>query len=691
VPARIVTQAEPRGRRGLAGWSSRLLLLILAGGLWSGAVAGRLGYLAIVRHHEYDQMAVRQQQRAIEITPERGTIYDRNGRELAVSLPVESCFAVPPEIGDPGLAAHLLAPILDIPAKELKERLRTNHRFVWVQRRLAPEVVQRIQALNLRGIYFEQEMERFYPKGQLAAQVLGFVDIDGHGQAGIEYSLDKEISGKSGEIFVLADGHRRYYQRREQPPVPGANVELTIDENIQYIAEKELAQAIRDTDSAAGSILVMNPSTGALLAMANWPTFDPNLPSGSSPESRQNRAISNIYEPGSTFKTITLSAAIDSGAVTPDEVFNCQMGHIMLAGRLIHDWHPFGMLTVGEVLMHSSDVGAIKIALKEGNGNFYHYMRAYGFGQKTGIRLPWESPGMLRPPKVWRPSTIGSLAMGQAVGVTTLQLIRAVSAIANGGLIYQPRILRSITIDGKQITPPVDPPARVISATTAATMRHMMEGVVLGGTGHKAKLNGYTTAGKTGTAQKIDPETHRYSRRNFMASFIGYAPINNPAVVTLVVLDSPHKGNHEGGWAAAPVFKRVMEQVMNYLGVPRDLPVQGTTETAALRTHARPQLDIPPSAAARSIPARLSATAPVAVKTLPAGMLPMPSFLGETARQANEQCLRLGLRPQFQGDGVAVHQEPAAGTPVPVGMRVVVRFALRPALVSADARSGDAP
>jgi cell division protein FtsI (penicillin-binding protein 3) len=691
VPARIVTQAEPHGRPGLSGWSSRVLLLVLAGGLWSGAVAGRLGYLAIIRHHEYDLMAQRQQQRAIEITPARGTIYDRNGRELAVSLPVQSCFAVPPEIGDPGLAAHLLSPILDIPAKDLKARLQGDHRFVWVARRLAPEVVQRIQALNLRGIYFEREMERFYPKRQLAAQVLGFVDIDGHGQAGIEYSLDKEISGKPGEIFMLADGHRRYYQRRETPPVPGADVELTIDENIQYIAEKELARAIQDTDSKAGSILVMNPSTGALLAMANWPTFDPNLPANSSPESRQNRAISDIYEPGSTFKTITISAALDTGAVTPDEVFNCQMGHIRLAGRLIHDWHPFGLLTVGEVLMHSSDVGAIKIALKEGDANFYRYMRAYGFGRKTGIDLPWESPGLLRPPRLWRPSTIGSLAMGQAVGVTTLQLIRAVSAIANGGILYQPRIVRSITIGGKEIRPPVVPPRRVISATTAATMRHLMEGVVLGGTGRKAQLDGYTTAGKTGTAQKIDPETHRYSPTNYMASFIGYAPINNPAVVTLVVLDSPHKGSHEGGWAAAPVFKRVMQQVMSYLGVPRDLPVQQTNETAALRTAPRERFVAATVPAARAMRVRLTSKGPVTVETVPDGMLPMPSLAGETARQVNEQCLRLGLRPRLEGDGVAVEQQPAPGTPVRAGTPVIARFALRPALVAADARSGDAP
>jgi membrane peptidoglycan carboxypeptidase len=281
--------------------------------------------------------------------------------------------------------------------------------------------------------------------------------------------------------------------------------------------------------------------------------------------------------------------------------------------------------------------------------------------------------------------------MGQAVGVTTLQLIRAVSAIANGGILYQPRIVRSITIDGKQTFPSVEPPRRVIGATTAATMRHLMEGVVLGGTGRKAQLDGYTTAGKTGTAQKIDPETHRYSRRNYMASFIGYAPINNPAVITLVVLDSPHKGSHEGGWAAAPVFKRVMEQVLNYLGVPRDLPVQPPTETAALRISASGRRKLSRTSAARIVPMRLSKTVPAAVETLPDGMLPMPSLVGETARQANQQCLRLGLRPRLQGDGVAVGQEPEAGTPVRAGTRVVVRFALRPALVVAGARSGDAP
>src|SRR5579884_2373818 len=307
----------------------RLWALGALGCLWAAAVVGRLVQLQLFEVRHFRTLALRQQERIIETAPERGTILDRNGRPLAVSLPVQSCFAVPAEIANPDLAAGLLAPILEMPAAQLRERLTARRGFVWVARRLPPDVVARIQALNLRGIYFEPEMQRFYPNGTLAAQVLGFVDIDGHGQAGIEYALDKLISGKPGEIHVLADGHRRYYQRREQPAVPGASVELTIDENIQYIAEKELARAIQDTGSMAGSVLVMKPTTGELLAMANWPTFNPNLPAESSGPSRQNRAISDIYEPGSTFKTITLSAAIDSGAVTPDQVFDCQMGHIV--------------------------------------------------------------------------------------------------------------------------------------------------------------------------------------------------------------------------------------------------------------------------------------------------------------------------------------------------------------------------
>jgi cell division protein FtsI (penicillin-binding protein 3) len=703
VPARVRALADGPGRSEPSGANRRLLLLILAGSLWAGAVVGRLVYLGLVRHSEYRELALKQQQRVIEIAPERGIITDRNGSELAVSLPVESCFAVPPEVADPALAARLLSPILGIPSKDIEALLHTKRTFVWIARRLPPEEVQQVTDLNLSGIYFQREMERFYPKRQLAAQALGFVDIDGHGQGGIEYALDKEISGRPGEIHVFTDGLHHYYQRTEQPAVPGANVELTIDENIQYIAEKELARAVGEYHATGGTILVMNPNNGQILAMANLPTFDPNLPGDASSEARQNRAISDIYEPGSTFKTITISSALDERAVTPDEVFDCQMGSIDLHGRIIHDWHRFGLLTVGEVLMHSSDVGAIKIALKLGPDNFYHYMQAYGFGRKTGVELPWESSGMLRPPSLWSATAIGSMAMGQSVGVTALQLIDAVSAIANGGLLYQPQIVRQMTIGGRVIVPPDPPPTRPISAMTAATMRHLMEGVVLEGTGHYAELVGYTDAGKTGTAQMVNPITHRYSHSQYMSSFIGFAPVNNPAVVTLVVLDTIDPGlNHgiyEGGQVAAPVFHRVMEQVMNYLDVPPDLPIPPPVEMAESKKQSAGEATAPAAGAAakggQSSKPEIETGSMVSTATPPAaqpgpGMVVMPSLEGKTVRAAAEQCLNLGLDPRLSGDGLAVAQTPGAGMLVRAGTLVQVQFALRPDAAPAKAGSGHA-
>jgi cell division protein FtsI (penicillin-binding protein 3) len=680
VPERIFSRAEHLERANPPGWSARLLLLVLTGGLWAGVVVCRLGYLTIVRHQIYRKMALRQQHRVIPIAAERGPITDRNGHVLAVSLPVQSCYAVPPEIVHPGLAAHLLSPILGFPESQLKARLQSPGPFVWVERQLPPDVVRRIKALNLRGIHFEWESERFYPKRQLAAQVLGFVDIDGNGKAGIEYSLNKLIRGRPGEISVLTDGKGHFYRISERRAVPGAKVELTIDQNIQFIAQQALEQGIKKTHASAGTVLVMRPSTGAVLALANWPTFNPNLPGQSTPGATQDRAISDIYEPGSTFKTVTISAAINSGTVTPNEVFNCQMGHIVLAGRVIHDWHPFGMLTVAQVLMHSSDVGAIKIALKMGPQTFYQYMRAYGFGQKTGIDLPWESPGLLRPPSMWSATAIGSMAMGQSVGVTPIQLVREVSAIANGGLLYRPRIVRRLFVGGKEIRPPEPPPKRVITAATAATMRNMMEGVVLGGTGALAQLDGYTTAGKTGTAQVINPKTHLYSQSEFDASFVGFAPVNNPALVTLVVLHEPQTlpvYKREGGWAAAPVWRKVMQQALSYLGVPRDLPVPPPVDRADLTDKPTRQ---PVTEVASVVASAFTSKPPAVPKVVPPGMLVMPSLMGKTVRQATTQCLRLGLDPRPEGDGVAVEQRPEPGTLVRRGALVRVRFVLRPAL-----------
>ncbi len=380
--------------------------------------------------------------------------------------------------------------------------------------------------------------------------------------------MDGQIRGKSEKIIVMADARQRWFDGGEAQRERGANVILTLDEKIQYIAERELAAAIAKTHALAGTVIVMNPNNGEILALANWPKFNPNAVNDVPAEARMNRAVTALYEPGSTFKLITLAAAFDQSITRPGEVFDCENGAVYVAGHRIRDHKPFGMLNVAEILAQSSDVGAIKIALRLGAPKFYDYIRAFGFGQPTGVDLPGESKGILRRLENWSAISIGSISMGQEVGVTPIQLISAVSAIANGGMLHKPHVVAELRGE-KQVVPPEGSfapaePKKVIRPETAATLRRLMEGVVLEGTGKLAHLDGWTAAGKTGSAQKIDPATGRYSRTQLIASFTGFAPISNPAVTILVSLDSP-VGQHEGGQVAAPVFKRVAEQVLPYL------------------------------------------------------------------------------------------------------------------------------
>src|ERR1700688_5043806 len=554
----------------------RLLLVAGVALLWTTGVFGRLSYLQLVRHGEYLARAQRQQQRTVEITPKRGIIYDRNLRALAMSVPVKSAFAVPAEIADESLAARLLSGVLSVPQDVLEARMASSRSFVWISRKLPPEKVEAIEALNLKGIYFQDENQRFYPKRDLAAHVLGFVDPDEKGLAGIEYQLDSQIRSKSEKIVLMADARPRWFDGGEAQRERAANVVLTLDEKIQYIAQRELLASIEKTRAMAGSVIVMNPNTGEILAMANWPRFNPNAASEAPAESRMNRAVTALYEPGSTFKLITLAAAFDQEITRADEIFDCENGAIYIAGHRIRDHKRFGLLNVAEILAKSSDVGAIKIALRLGSPRFYDYIRAFGFGSPTGVDLPGESRGLLHRLENWSAISIGSVSMGQEIGVTPIQLITAVSAIANGGLLIKPHVVQQIK-RGEQVLPTpgslsAAEPRRVIRPETAATLRRLMEGVVLNGTGTLARLDGWTAAGKTGSAQKIDPATGRYSPTQLIASFTGFAPISNPAVTILVSLDSP-VGLHEGGQVAAPVFKRIAEQVLSYLDVPRDVPL----------------------------------------------------------------------------------------------------------------------
>src|SRR5437773_2496538 len=496
---------------------NRLLIVACLSLLWMTVVFGRLGYLQLFLHTEYMARAQRQQQRTIEITPKRGAIYDRNMHPLAMSVPVESAFAVPSEIGDNKMmAARLLSNVLGIPRDVLETRFESGGSFAWILRKLPPDKAEAVRALNLKGVYLQSENQRYYPKRELAAHVLGFVDLDEKGLGGIEYGLDSTIRGKSEKIVVMADARQRWFDGGAAQKDQGANVVLTIDEKVQYIAERELAAAIAKTHALAGTVIVQNPNNGAILALANWPKFNPNSPNDVKNEARMNRAVSAIYEPGSTLKLITIAAAFDQNLIRSEEVFNCENGAVYVAGHRIRDHKPFGLLTVSDILAQSSDVGAIKIAIRIGAPKFYEYIRAFGFGQQTGIDLPGESRGMLRRLENWTPVSIGSISMGQEVGVTPLQLVTAVSSIANGGTLYKPHVVAELRRGDQPmpLTGAVAPgePKEVIRPETAATLRRLMEGVVLNGTGKLARLDGWTAAGKTGSAQKIDPATGRYSR-----------------------------------------------------------------------------------------------------------------------------------------------------------------------------------
>jgi cell division protein FtsI (penicillin-binding protein 3) len=680
--------------------ADRLVIVAGLAMLWMAAVGGRLAYLQLVRHSDYMARAQRQQQRTIEISPKRGVIYDRNKNPLAMSIQVDSAFAVPSEIADTGLAARLLAGVLKVPRDVLEDRLSASNSFVWIQRKLPPEQAEAVQALNLKGIYLQKENQRFYPKRDLAAHVLGFVDPDERGLGGIESELDEQIRGKSERVIVMADARQhRFDGAIVGGIVPGADVVLTLDEKIQYIAERELSAAIAKTHAPAGTVIVMNPNTGELLALANWPKFNPNAATDAPAESRMNRAVSAIYEPGSTFKLITLAAAFDQGVTQPEEVFDCENGSVVVAGHRIHDHKPFGLLTVSEILAKSSDVGAIKVAMRLGAPKFYDYIRAFGFGSPTGVDLPGESRGLLHRLEHWSPISIGAVSMGQEVGVTPIQLISAVSAIANGGTLYRPYVVAELR-RGNQVLPaegslaPVEP-KNVIRPQTAAALRGLMEGVVLkGGTGTLARLNGWTAAGKTGSAQKIDPATGRYSRTDLIASFTGFAPISDPAVTILVSLDSP-VGPHEGGMVAAPVFKRVAEQVLAYLDVPRDVPLnpklvqtayrrQSEIDGASLEdftpTDFSAQPDDAPEAAAPALSSKRGsprvAEASVTVAVDESGDIAVPDFSGKTMRDVTDECLRLGLNPSLVGTNLAIAQSPAPAARVKRGAKVTVEFGI---------------
>ncbi|MFZ0864038.1 MAG: penicillin-binding protein [Candidatus Sulfotelmatobacter sp.] len=722
------------------GKNSRLYLLSAVLVLWCVAICGRLVFLQIFSYGKFVKQAGHQQQRAIPLAAKRGIIYDRAGHELAMSVLVDSAFAVPTEVKDLPTAVSLITRITGDDYNVVLADCRAHRTFCWVARKANDETIQRINSLKLQGIHFQKEPKRFYPARDLAAQVLGSVGMEDSGQSGIEHEFDDQLRGRPGKMFISVDARRQWFADVETQPDPGDNLVLTIDKNIQYIAEKELDQAIHDTQAIAGTVIVENPHTGEILALANRPTFNPNLRKQITPGALTNRAVSYVYEPGSTFKLVTISAALEEKVTNPDEVFDCQMGSIVYNGMRIRDSKAHGLLPVWGVLAESSDVGAIKIALRLGEDRFYKYIRAYGFGQQTGIELPGETRGLTKPPSRWSKVSIAAISMGQEIGISPIQLAGLISTFANDGVWVAPRIVTgTVQPRGTPQTVAFHPGAshRVISSYTAAEMRSMMQKVVLEGTGRKAILEGYTSAGKTGTAQKVDPATGVYSKTKYIGSFAGFAPVNNPQIVVAVILDSA-VGLHQGGQVSAPVFRRISQQVLEYLHVPHDLPLapqhqlllakmkdkdleEGTPdhpgeplETAEVNSDSSDAAQPPSVARAPSSanagssgnvvqaaihepvsptstgslihedPAKPPDVGSEAQTKLPStgtvvldveqGGIEVPSFVGKTVRGAVESAQDIGLELQAVGSGVARQQTPVAGTHVAAGARVTVQF-----------------
>ncbi|HUY95145.1 MAG TPA: penicillin-binding transpeptidase domain-containing protein [Terracidiphilus sp.] len=732
---------------------ARFWLICLFFLFWTFAIAGRLFWLQILRHQEYAERAQKQQQRTFEVAPRRGILYDRSLHELAMTVQMNSIYAVPTEIEDKEAAAKALSAIVHTDpedtrttAQEIERRLQEGRGFAWVARKVSDDIAARVKALDIKGIYFQKEFKRFYPDNQMAAQVLGYVGIDDNGLGGMEQKFESRLHGVPGEMFTAMDARRKVLGSTEREPEPGQNLQLTIDENIQFMAEKALDHAMERTDALNGTVVVQDVHTGQILALAIRPTFNPNDFRHTTPSLLRDHAVSDVYEPGSTFKLVAYSAALDQGLVKPDDMVDCQGGKITLAGRVIHDnqGEHMGVVTVDKALEESSDVGAIKMALKLGEDRFYRYIRAFGFGSKPGVELPGETRGLLRPVNKWGPSSIGSIAIGQEIAVTPLQLVSMVSTIANGGVYLPPHVLMpgqltansrdADPIEARPFRPDEDLPNplpagahRVISALAAAQMRKMMEDVVLYGTGKPAQLNGYSAGGKTGTAQKVDPVTHLYSKTMHIASFTGIAPVNNPVIAVAVVIDTPRKGpSYYGTAVSAPVFAEVAQEVLEYLGVPHDEEVRPAKANApmnyareddyqndgdigqlyaavndlpsddALRAQtpqpqsareAQPpaqspvqsqaQAAIPSPASAKATPpvVQASAAAPRRVVMNTENQVKVPSFVGMSMRQVIETAAGAGLEVELAGNGTVRQQAPPPGTLVAPGTRIVVRGA----------------
>jgi len=637
----------------------RVLVAALLCAVWGVAIEARLAYLQIYRHDALQAKAQGQVNRRSPLEPRRGDIVDRGGRTLALSVEAASIYAVPSQITDPAAVLEAVCWVLgDCTAKERQdylERLKKKKKgYAALRRKVSLQVASLLEAQAIPAVGVQPEPKRWYPNRDLAAHVLGYVNLDNVGVSGIEQSFNSKISGRPGSAFFEVDANEKAFSRVERSPVPGDTLELTLDSYLQFVAERELQAGVTANAAAGGSVVVMDPRSGEILALANYPSFNPNR-YGDYPEDQlRNRAVQEIYEPGSTFKVVTASAAIEERMFGPDDMVDASAGVWRSGSRTVREAkdHNYGVLSFTDVIVKSSNVGAIKVGLSLGAERLGRYVHRFGFGTKVFGDLPGETRGMLADSSLWGPGTIASISMGYEVGVTPVQMAAAVSAVANGGAYMKPRIVKALRRGTARAEVTPQELRRAIAPDTAASLVTIMEQVVERGTGKAAQVPGYTVAGKTGTASML--VGGRYSATDYHASFIGFLPSRQPAIAILVLVDAPHAGRHYGGDVAAPIFKKIAEAAMRHL---RIAPTLNPSVPVLVRAAAEPVEAVMPASNTGGAPRVDVVTGPPTV----------PDVRGLAAREAIRRLARLGLVARVTGSGTVIDQDPAAGSPIEPG------------------------
>jgi cell division protein FtsI (penicillin-binding protein 3) len=612
------------------------------------AIGGRAVHLQVLQGDKLMRLGQRQHLKEWIVLPKRGALFDRTGEALALSLESQSVYARPHRVPDADKLSRQLAPILKLRTSEVKEKLTAEKPFVWIKRQVSSAEAEKVQALKADGLGMFYEPNRHYPQGQLAGQLIGFVGLDSEGLEGLELKYNDYIRGETGSSVAERDalGRRVLVQGVEGLHIPpGSDIHLTLDTSIQHMAERELEASILKYRAKAGVVIVLEPFTGEVLALANYPSFDPNHYNKQSAEQRRNRAVTDSFEPGSTFKTILAAAALEEGVVGKEDLFYCEMGKYPYAGKIIHDTHPHGWLSFAKILQVSSNIGFTKVAEKLKKERFFKYIENFGFGEPTGIDVPGEVAGLLRKPDKWAAIDLATHGFGQGISATPLQMVMAYAAIANGGFLMRPHVMRRVVGAKGEILMENQPHVvrRVISEKTASMLSSMLQDVTTeGGTGKMANIEGFQVAGKTGTAQKADPVNGGYAAKKRVASFVGFVPANKPRLVALVLIDEPEV-NVYGGVVAAPVFRNVARGALRHLAV------------APQKAVPLPSAPIQPEPALRHVVKR---SGPLAAE---GDAEAAPDFVGLSLREALEKAQTLKVKVRLQGSGYVIKQSPAPG------------------------------